>query len=887
MKFQESVYSLGYPIYGARFLNDTVLLVTGGGGEGNNGIPNKLTALQVNFEKRKVIKRFRELTLDNNDDSPTTLDAANNIILMGCNESSAKIKAGQDNHHLRKYVFENDHLKFVASVDMDRSRTPEDYTKLTYMSQDGSVAAIASSKLPTVIRILNPALLSETYEIETGNDVKDLQFSPDGKVLSYITSSTLEVISIVTGRFIVRKTDFNENWALSKIRFIGEDTVVIAASLKKGNGIVLCKVSLKSGTTSVLKTKIVTTKIKGVTSMDVDLKGQLAALAGNDNSVLIVKLKSLTVSKFFKQVHSFAVTRVVFSPDGKVLASVSAANTIHAIRVPDNLAASTSFVEKLVKVLVNFVLMVALAAIVQVIYKHDLHQKTYRFALEKWSARNQPLSMIDEFRQTTLIGDVVSVETKTKAVPTREHSVTTPTFSTTTSETLTFTSEPESDAGADVPESLYSETLSSAISSGIPGEISASMGAVDYTSTSTGSTVNTHSFSRTFSSIPDLNLEHSASPTSKSTVEDLVTSESLNNKSEPTASGLLKETKVISETESSESPTTCVSKTSSASSATPSNVPLDADSLEPDTESEAALLSQKSSLERRLETTKLSSPAGSDREIIATGKSEGSAIESATPSKSPAFSKSAADVDDTQRESSDHVSTQTSTSRSADVAQSVKPSMSVGTMLTKKSSEEPKLHKAGSLTSKRSPTEDAKIAKDIAQSDVEYQKGLLASKTAAIASQLDESSTLASTTASTTESAELLVGISTTRDLQSSEFSASSALTSSWAGPSSAHTVEHVSSGIPDDFENKFTPDVSGQTEEVGDIEEATPDVASTDYDEPATVEELKPVAEVTAKTDNKLQDSAVEEPSSELLMSETGVSSETSKENDIEHDEL
>ncbi|SCU89182.1 LADA_0E14092g1_1 [Lachancea dasiensis] len=445
MKFQETMYSLGYPAYGARFLNDSVLLVAGGGGEGNNGIANKLTALQVNFDKRKAIKRYRELTLNEKDDSPTTLDAANNVILMGCNESSAKIKAGGDNHHVRKYVFENDHLKFVASVDLDRSKVPEDYTKLTYLSQDGSVAAIASSKLPTVIRILNPNLLAETYEIETGNDVKDLHFSPDGKVLSYITTSTLEVISIVTGRFIVRKTDFDKNWALSKIRFIGDDTVLVAAALRKGNGIVLCKVSLKSGTTSVLKTRVVTTKFRGVTSMDVDSEGQLAALAGNDNSVALVKLKNLSVAKFFKQVHSFAITKIVFSPNGNLLASVSAANTIHVIKIPNNFANATSVIEKILKTLLKFVVVVFIAVVAQFAYKHNLYQRSYHFALSKWYGRGD-FKMNDVFRQTTLVGDVVSIQSYTRLPPTDSSVISTSLPSIThLSSYETYTPEPSAD----------------------------------------------------------------------------------------------------------------------------------------------------------------------------------------------------------------------------------------------------------------------------------------------------------------------------------------------------------------------------------------------------------------------------------------------------------
>lgn len=449
MKFKSSNYNVGYPVYGAKFLNDSMLLVAGGGGEGNNGIPNKLTVLRVNFDKTKIIKRFREITLDPNDDSPTTLDAANNVILMGCNENSEKIKSGQGNQHLRKFLYENEHLKFVASVDFDGSKSPEDYTKLIYMSHDGSVGALASSKTPTVIRVIDPQTLEEKYEIETGHDVKDMHFAPDGKVISYITASTLEVISIVTGRFIIRKTDFDRNYILSKIRFLTDDTLLIAASLKTGNGIVMIKISLKSGGASVLKTKMITNKFKGVTSMDVDSKSQLAVLAGNDNSVSIVKLGDLSLGKMFKQVHNFAITRVTFSPDSKYVASVSAANTVNVMDIPDKFASSTSIVKKIWKLFLNFVLIVIIAALGQLAYKYDVGNKVFKFLRDQYITRRQKSGAIDILKQTTLVGDIVSQETITRPQSTANSVV----------ETTAFLTNSATAAGADLSDDVWSSEL--------------------------------------------------------------------------------------------------------------------------------------------------------------------------------------------------------------------------------------------------------------------------------------------------------------------------------------------------------------------------------------------------------------------------------------------
>ncbi|CCE64431.1 hypothetical protein TPHA_0H02270 [Tetrapisispora phaffii CBS 4417] len=399
MKLSASIYNSGYPLYGAKFLNDRILLVAGGGGEGNNGIPNKITALRIDFSKKKVIKRFREIVLDPNDDSPTTLDAAKNIILVGCNENSEKIKSGSGNHHIRKFDYENDHLKFVAGIDFDGSKNPDDYTKLVYMSKDATVGAIASSAIPTVIRIIDPNDLTEKYEIDTGHDVKDMHFSPDGKVICYITPNTLEVISIVTGRFIIRKTDFDKSWILSKIRFINDDTVLVAAVLKnnKQNGIVMTTISLKSGNATVLKSKLVTKQFKGITSMDIDPSGECAAIASNDNSIALVILKDLSVGKVFYQIHTFAITKVAFSPDSKYVASVSAANTVHVIEVPKDFSKSTSIIHKLWKFFKNVLLIVILAYLAQLAYVNNYNIKALDYMKIKYLHKYVDKSTIDKY----------------------------------------------------------------------------------------------------------------------------------------------------------------------------------------------------------------------------------------------------------------------------------------------------------------------------------------------------------------------------------------------------------------------------------------------------------------------------------------------------------
>ncbi|CCD27349.1 Sar family guanine nucleotide exchange factor SEC12 NDAI_0K01580 [Naumovozyma dairenensis CBS 421] len=422
MVFKSQVYDIKYPLYGASFLDNENLVVLGGGGEGRNGVPNKVSLVHVDLEnetnEKKRIKLVDEFELNSEDDSPTAMDVTSDrTILFSCNENSNKILQGHGNRHIRKFQIVNENnkmkLKFVESKDFDHFEKPDDYTKLLYVSNDGSLAAIASSTVPAIIRVIDPKDLTEIYEIDSAHEVKDLNFSPNGKILGYITDSSLEVISTVTGSSIIRKMDFIETLdiKLSKFRFINDDTMLILGSLIHSKGIIAVKISLKKGKAIVLKSKCITTNVKGVTAMDVDLKGELLAFAGNDNSLTLVQLRKLSCKKVFKQVHQFAITRVCFSKNSKYLVSVSAANTIHVIHLPESYRTSLSLTESLTNFFVKSFFVLFLALIVQQVYEKELSSKIYNyyqshpFSLRKLIKRDNVNRLDDDFfDQTTLVG---------------------------------------------------------------------------------------------------------------------------------------------------------------------------------------------------------------------------------------------------------------------------------------------------------------------------------------------------------------------------------------------------------------------------------------------------------------------------------------------------
>ncbi|CAI4940785.1 BTE_HP_G0135940.mRNA.1.CDS.1 [Saccharomyces cerevisiae] len=469
-------YDVGYPIYGAKFINEGTLLVAGGGGQFNSSFPNKITALKVNFQKKKHIRRFREITLDSIDDAPTSLDCNNNLILVGCNELFNDSSMENVNHHLRKFVFEQEHLKFVASIDFNRTTDPSVFTKFVYINQRATVAAIASSEVPTVIRIIDPRNLTENYEIETGREVNDLHFAPNGILLSYITSNSLEVASVRDGNFVARKTDFDKNLVLSNIRFLNDNTLLVAASLSNSDGVSLLKLGVSSKGVKILKTASFMFDLNGITSMDVSPNKKFVALSSNDNSVAIVSVEKLKLVQLVPRVHESTITKVTFSPDSRYLASTSMGNTINVLKLSGT---SSSILRNIWKFFLNFVLLVVLAGAIQLGYKHNVHGFIYKHAHDIYKSKFKENTAIDQgsssyftinddYRGITESADIISAKDITSDIETEFSSFDTSTMRTTTEDEQKFvwisSSADSQFTSADIPTSASSSSSSSSSS---------------------------------------------------------------------------------------------------------------------------------------------------------------------------------------------------------------------------------------------------------------------------------------------------------------------------------------------------------------------------------------------------------------------------------------
>lgn len=381
--------NVGFPIYGLRFINSKTLLAVGGGGEGNNGIPNKITAIKCHFnapDKNRRLQKFREITLPSNEDSPMCVDVSRVVdddhvrysLFVGCNQSTQLVKSMSINNNLRKYHFtDEEHLRFVDAVQFDENVLPEsvgEYPKIVHLTPDNTVGALMTSKVPLEIYIFNPEtlVLGLRYEPQVSGEVKDFHLSghDEGQSLVYITASVIEAISSSDGSILSSTTKAPKATAnklakyfFSKVRFVGESRVVVAAALRSGKGAAIFEYDLAKQ--KITNERVISTKMKGVVAIDISAATGIIAAAGNDFSVTLIRASDLKVIKVFPNLHKFAITSLSFAPNGKRLATGSASNTLNVVNIPAKIASSGSLIGTLFQYLFFIVLVAGLAIFVQ------------------------------------------------------------------------------------------------------------------------------------------------------------------------------------------------------------------------------------------------------------------------------------------------------------------------------------------------------------------------------------------------------------------------------------------------------------------------------------------------------------------------------------------
>ncbi|KAK9241391.1 hypothetical protein V1525DRAFT_393018 [Lipomyces kononenkoae] len=371
---------IGYPAYAAEFASDKTLIVAGGGGEGKNGVANKISVLNIDpVEKKIEIANEKVLTKD--EDSPMSLDITEEgVIAVGVNSSTATIRTGK-NEHLRLFKLESDNrVETQERVQLFAAKHGEEYQKCTRFSPAATYLAVASS-MGILHCLAFPSLQSQFPAIdisESGSesDIQDVDFSCNEKLLSFTTPKSVTLLSAVSGEKIAEYYPPPAS-TFRGVRFASDDTLILISNHARRRGASILKLTLPSDIyltkqqcqSPIRSVRSLHAGIKAVTALD--CRESIACIAGADLSVAVVRTDTLREVKIVRHAHTFPVTKVVINPAGTMMASTSVAQSVVVVRIEGAAEASSRRV-LITSTIVSVVVIVIIGILVQLLVQRQV-----------------------------------------------------------------------------------------------------------------------------------------------------------------------------------------------------------------------------------------------------------------------------------------------------------------------------------------------------------------------------------------------------------------------------------------------------------------------------------------------------------------------------------
>ncbi|KAF5101799.1 hypothetical protein D0Z00_000661 [Geotrichum galactomycetum] len=402
MTFSDSIHeiNLKYPVFAAHFLSDTRLIVAGGGGEGNNGIKNKISLLDITSGSEhtpastSTIDVVAEYELPKSEDNPTSfaIDRAEGLVYAGVNRDMERVKK-KDNDHLRilelsEDAATSDKIAFdqVQTKSIFASGSIDEFQKITKFQATQNLLAISNSVEPGTLVVLNTVEkdnielnINYTHIVKNGY-INDFDVYDDNDYLVYATSERLVLLELATGVELSFIGEIEPGYRFNKIKFTGKNRLLAVLSPPRKKAPLLVNFELTGDKRQFTVVKKAT--LSGVSAIvtGLDVSKRLAAFTTADFSLVIVNLARLRVVKRFRNLHPFAITALAFNESGSLLATGSAANLIKVIEIPE----SGNFNESGQTVLYTIASAVILV-LVAVVYQY-IFQNGYLNTIEQFKA---------------------------------------------------------------------------------------------------------------------------------------------------------------------------------------------------------------------------------------------------------------------------------------------------------------------------------------------------------------------------------------------------------------------------------------------------------------------------------------------------------------------
>ncbi|KAF7331958.1 WD-REPEATS-REGION domain-containing protein [Mycena kentingensis (nom. inval.)] len=361
-----------FPAYSSGFLDDTHLVLGGGGGAARTGILNKLRVYSVGSDRN--LNLVDELELARGEDAPMSMATSpeDGTLACGVNSPMEQMAKGE-NENCRVYAFKDQKLALVRSHGTLNSGDAEDYQKVTVLSPDATLLAVAGTNSFQLLAY--PALTPLAGAITTEKEIYDATFSKTTLVVA--TTANLLVYALPTPETKPSPSK-NKKKGKQKVAVLSElellqtlappvglsrisATTFRAARFHPANSDILYTISntvparsrtrkpaptqayiCKWNTTSWTSDKVKKVCDKSITCFRTSPDGKLLAYGDQGLSVGLLDSMSLSpLATILKAHDQFASTTLAFNQTATLLVSASADNSVRVISVPESIAKSS------------------------------------------------------------------------------------------------------------------------------------------------------------------------------------------------------------------------------------------------------------------------------------------------------------------------------------------------------------------------------------------------------------------------------------------------------------------------------------------------------------------------------------------------------------------
>ncbi|BGP27405.1 prolactin regulatory element-binding protein [Rhodotorula toruloides] len=343
-----------FPVYAIVWMDDSTVLLAGGGGSSRTGVKNRISMYAVDPKKRQL-SLVTQHELSKEEDAPMTMaiDRKTKALVAGINSSADQLEKGV-NENLRVFSYDANSIKYEKRKQTFTSVDPDHYQKVTAFSRSTPPLLAAGSTDSQISLVAYPELEDVLPTLQYDKEeIYDADFNDAGDMLVGTSSNKLCVWSTkvadkeatpeplqVIERPVLKKelactfraAKFGRAQTASNLY-----TVVNASPAtrvrKPPAGSQKAFVSLWDARAwKLLKTRTVSQK--PVTAFDVSEDGTLLAYGSSDLSVGILDAVTLRPILTVLHAHDFPVTSLKFNPSASILISGSADNSVRVIEVP-------------------------------------------------------------------------------------------------------------------------------------------------------------------------------------------------------------------------------------------------------------------------------------------------------------------------------------------------------------------------------------------------------------------------------------------------------------------------------------------------------------------------------------------------------------------------